>query len=83
MMFSAGANSIFNGDQLLTTANPSFDKDTALFEKLGFQGKPAHVGPMVSKMELQGDVEIVKVVNGVQELNVKVEQHTVQERVKA
>lgn len=66
MMFSAGANSIFNGDQLLTTANPAFEKDMALFEKLGFEGKPAHVGPRVSKMELQGDVEIVRVESGMQ-----------------
>lgn len=27
MMFMAGANSIFTGDQLLTTANPEFDAD--------------------------------------------------------
>lgn len=38
MMFMAGANSIFNGDTLLTTPNPGFDKDTALFNKLGLRG---------------------------------------------
>ena len=38
MMFMAGANSIFNGDTLLTTPNPGFDKDTALFNKLGTWG---------------------------------------------
>lgn len=27
-MFFAGANSIFNGDKLLTTPNPEFDADT-------------------------------------------------------
>jgi biotin synthase len=43
MMFSAGANSIFNGDKLLTTSNPGLDKDNALFDKLGFVGKPAYV----------------------------------------
>ena len=31
MMFMAGANSIFTGDKLLTTANPEMDKDEALF----------------------------------------------------
>lgn len=36
MMFSAGANSIFNGDKLLTTDNPGIDKDTELFRKLGY-----------------------------------------------
>merc|ERR1712238_629664 len=29
MMFNAGANSIFNGDKLLTTDNPDFGKDQA------------------------------------------------------
>lgn len=28
LMFFAGANSIFNGDKLLTTPNPEFDADT-------------------------------------------------------
>ncbi len=31
----AGANSIFIGDELLTTNNPGRDKDAALFERLG------------------------------------------------
>jgi len=35
--FMAGANSIFYGEQLLTTANPSVAKDKALFEKLQIQ----------------------------------------------
>jgi len=61
LMFQAGANSIFNGDKLLTTANPAFDKDQALFEKFGFSGKPAHKGPLVAPMEEQGEVVITKV----------------------
>ena len=28
VMFMCGANSIFTGDKLLTTANPEFDEDT-------------------------------------------------------
>ena len=44
MMFMAGANSIFNGDKLLTTANPEFSADQMLFEKLGLR-KPAHQPP--------------------------------------
>ena len=35
LCFIAGANSIFCGDKLLTTANPDYDADTALLEKLG------------------------------------------------
>ncbi|MDH5435280.1 MAG: biotin synthase BioB [Gammaproteobacteria bacterium] len=37
MCFLAGANSIFYGDQLLTTPNPEKDKDKALFERLGIE----------------------------------------------
>lgn len=35
LCFLAGANSIFYGDKLLTTGNPEWEKDQALFEKLG------------------------------------------------
>ena len=35
MCFLAGANSIFYGEKLLTTANPDVDRDRALFGKLG------------------------------------------------
>ena len=35
MCFMAGANSIFYGEKLLTTANPQNNKDTELFERLG------------------------------------------------
>ncbi len=35
LCFLAGANSIFVGDELLTTNNPGRDKDAALFERLG------------------------------------------------
>ncbi|CAB9523516.1 Biotin synthase [Seminavis robusta] len=61
LMFQAGANSIFNGDKLLTTSNPEFDEDQALFAKLGFSGKPAHKGPLVAPAEAQGEVEITHV----------------------
>jgi len=61
MMFQAGANSIFNGDKLLTAANPALDEDTALFNKLGYVGKPAHRGPMVAPSELDGVVMVTKV----------------------
>lgn len=35
LCFFAGANSVFIGDKLLTSANPQRDKDTQLFNKLG------------------------------------------------
>lgn len=34
MMFMAGANSIFTGDKLLTTANPKFSEETGWAEEL-------------------------------------------------
>ena len=37
LCFLAGANSIFAGEKLLTTANPGEDRDKALFEKLGLE----------------------------------------------
>lgn len=37
MCFMAGANSMFYGDQLLTTPNPEKDKDKALFKRLGIE----------------------------------------------
>ncbi len=39
--FLAGANSIFAGDKLLTTPNPSVDSDAELFDTLGLTPRPA------------------------------------------
>jgi biotin synthase len=39
LCFLAGANSIFYGEKLLTTANPESQKDQKLFAKLGIEGK--------------------------------------------
>jgi biotin synthase len=41
MCFMAGANSIFAGDKLLTTPNPSFDEDNSMFQLLGLQPRKA------------------------------------------
>lgn len=41
LCFMAGANSIFAGDKLLTTPNPSFDEDNAMFELLGLTPREA------------------------------------------
>jgi biotin synthase len=37
LCFLAGANSIFAGDELLTTPNPEYDKDMSMFETLGLK----------------------------------------------
>ena len=39
LCFFAGASSIFAGDKLLTTPNPEFNADKALFEILGMTAK--------------------------------------------
>jgi biotin synthase len=41
LCFLAGANSIFYGEKLLTTANPAAQADRNLFEKLGLASMPA------------------------------------------
>jgi biotin synthase len=41
LCFMAGANSIFAGDKLLTTPNPSFDEDNAMFNLLGLKPREA------------------------------------------
>src|ERR1044072_120324 len=39
LCFMAGANSIFTGEKLLTTPNPSFDEDKAMFNLLGLTAR--------------------------------------------
>lgn len=41
LCFMAGANSIFAGNKLLTTPNPSFDEDNAMFSLLGLKAREA------------------------------------------
>lgn len=41
MCFMAGANSIFAGDKLLTTPNPTFTDDMAMFDLLGLKPRVA------------------------------------------
>jgi biotin synthase len=41
LCFMAGANSIFAGEKLLTTANPSFEEDMAMFNMLGLKPREA------------------------------------------
>ncbi len=44
LCFLAGANSIFAGEKLLTTANPEHDRDRQMFERLGLKARPANAG---------------------------------------
>ena len=41
LCFMAGANSIFAGEKLLTTPNPSFEEDNMMFELLGLKPRVA------------------------------------------
>ena len=41
LCFLAGANSIFLGDQLLTTPNPEPGEDFELLQRLGLRGESA------------------------------------------
>ena len=40
LCFLAGANSIFSGEKLLTTANPEHERDRRLFDRLGMAAMP-------------------------------------------
>lgn len=42
LCFLAGANSIFAGDKLLTTANPGYVKDNEMFQVLQLKPRPSH-----------------------------------------
>ncbi|MEQ1879563.1 MAG: biotin synthase BioB [Burkholderiales bacterium] len=44
LCFLAGANSIFYGEKLLTTANPQAQRDRALFDRLGLRPMAASAG---------------------------------------
>jgi biotin synthase len=43
LAFLAGANSIFYGEKLLTTANPETNKDMQLFQRLGINAEAYEV----------------------------------------
>lgn len=51
MCFMAGANSIFAGEKLLTTPNPSFDEDMAMFEVLGLTPRKAFKNGRINQEE--------------------------------
>ncbi|DBA01913.1 TPA: hypothetical protein N0F65_005102 [Lagenidium giganteum] len=64
LLFMAGANSIFNGDKLLTTANPAFDEDKMMFDRMGLVGKPAHQAhrqtPYIVKVSHSEPIDVVE-----------------------
>lgn len=56
LCFMAGANSIFAGDKLLTTPNPSFDEDNLMFQLLGLKPREAFKN---EKVVLEETIEAV------------------------
>lgn len=50
LCFMAGANSIFSGDKLLTTPNPAFDEDNAMFQLLGLKPREAFKDEKVNQL---------------------------------
>ena len=52
LCFMAGANSIFAGDKLLTTPNPSFDEDNNMFQLLGLKPREAFKEEKIVAMEV-------------------------------
>lgn len=51
LCFTAGANSIFTGERLLTTPNPGLDRDHALLRRLGLRPVQSDDNPYHSKAE--------------------------------
>jgi biotin synthase len=52
LCFMAGANSIFSGEKLLTTPNPGFEEDSAMFQLLGLKPREAFKEAKETEMEL-------------------------------
>lgn len=53
LCFTAGANSIFYGEKLLTTGNPETEKDKALFAKLGIRPEPVKQDTRTTEIRLE------------------------------
>jgi biotin synthase len=58
LCFMAGANSIFAGEKLLTTPNPSFDTDMAMFELLGLTPRKAFKNGRPNRVEEKEEVSL-------------------------
>jgi biotin synthase len=57
--FMAGANSIFAGEKLLTTPNPSYDEDNAMFNLLGLTAREAFKEEKISSAQTIQSVKSV------------------------
>jgi biotin synthase len=53
LCFMAGANSVFAGDKLLTTPNPSFSDDMEMFEILGLKPREAFKNEKLNQQKTQ------------------------------
>lgn len=56
LCFMAGANSIFYGCKLLTTANPDEHTDMQLFKKLGINKEAVHISPYATEQEVDAAI---------------------------
>ena len=56
--FMAGANSIFAGEKLLTTPNPSFEEDQQMFDLLGLEAMEAFKTAKAPKMSTLGSATL-------------------------
>jgi len=61
LAFLAGANSIFDGDKLLTTKNADREDDDAMFAALGLRPRPAFVPYAAGGESSRGGAEGVQV----------------------
>lgn len=56
LCFMAGANSIFYGCKLLTTANPDENSDMSLFKKLGINKEKVHFSPFEKEQKIDASI---------------------------
>ncbi len=75
LCFLAGANSIFYGEDLLTTANPESDRDQALLQKLGLTTRQVYESPDSSIGQIADNHTANKTVNSTINSTVEVTQN--------
>ena len=71
LCFFAGASSIFAGDKLLTTPNPEFNEDQALFDILGLTSKKPFQDGEQPETKVDDKVEKAKQVRAEKEARIK------------
>ncbi|AHE99478.1 biotin synthase BioB [Thioalkalivibrio paradoxus] len=57
LCFLAGANSVFYGEQLLTTPNPGMDRDRTLFQRLGIEPEAGPGEPPAAHPEAKPEAQ--------------------------